>query len=311
MRIAIMGSGGVGGYFGAKLQKGGADVHFIARGAHLAAMRADGLTVESAHDPIRLPKVNATDDPRSIGPVDIVLFAVKLWDTESAARSLEPIVGPHTGIISLQNGVQKDDVLRQIFGADAVMGGAAYMATTIGRPGVIVQTGHMQRLVFGEYDGKRSQRAEALLAAARSGGINAEIADDIRRALWEKYVFLVALSGATTSMRVPLGPIRKNPRTRQFALDLMHEAVAVGRAQGVALPEDFVAQRIPFFEGLPDTMTSSMRHDLQRGQRLEVQWLSGGIADMGAKLGVPTPANRAVYDILVLHADGRRSDTAP
>ena len=306
-----MGSGGVGGYFGAKLQKGGADVHFIARGAHLAAMRDNGLTVESAHDPIRLPKVSATDDPRTIGPVDIVLFAVKLWDTESAARSLEPIVGPHTGIISLQNGVQKDDTLRGIFGAGAVMGGAAYMATTIGRPGVIVQTGHMQRLVFGEYDGKRSQRAEALLAAARSGGINAEIADDIRRALWEKYVFLVALSGATTSMRVPLGPIRKNPRTRQFALDLMHEAVAVGRAQGVALPEDFVAQRIPFFEGLPDTMTSSMRHDLQRGQRLEVQWLSGGIADMGAKLGVPTPANRAVYDILVLHADGRRSDTAP
>jgi len=311
LRIAIMGSGGVGGYFGAKLQKGGADVHFIARGAHLAAMRENGLTVESAHDPIRLPKVSATDDPRTIGPVDIVLFAVKLWDTESAARSLEPIVGPHTGIISLQNGVQKDDTLRGIFGAGAVMGGAAYMATTIGRPGVIVQTGHMQRLVFGEYDGKRSQRAEALLAAARSGGINAEIADDIRRALWEKYVFLVALSGATTSMRVPLGPIRKNPRTRQFALDLMHEAVAVGRAQGVALPEDFVAQRIPFFEGLPDTMTSSMHHDLQRGQRLEVQWLSGGIAEMGAKLGVPTPANRAVYDILVLHADGRRSDTAP
>ena len=311
MRIAIMGSGGVGGYFGAKLQKGGADVNFIARGAHLAAMRENGLTVESAHDPIRLPKVNATDDPKEIGPVDIVLFAVKLWDTESAAKSLLPIVGPETGIISLQNGVQKDDVLRQIFGAGAVMGGAAYMATTIGRPGVIVQTGHMQRLVFGEYDGKRSPRAEALLAAARAGGINAEIADDIRRALWEKYVFLVALSGATTSMRVPLGPIRANPRTRQFVLDLMHEAVAVGRAQGVALPEDFVEQRIPFFEGLPDTMTSSMHHDLQRGQRLEVQWLSGGVADMGAKLGVPTPANRAVYDILILHADGRRSDAAP
>jgi 2-dehydropantoate 2-reductase len=306
-----MGSGGVGGYFGAKLQKGGADVHFIARGAHLAAMRKDGLTVESAHDPIRLPKVNTTDDPRTIGPVGIVLFAVKLWDTESAAKSLLPIVGPDTGIISLQNGVQKDDVLRQIFGAGAVMGGAAYMATTIGRPGVIVQTGHMQRLVFGEYDGKRSPRAEALLAAALAGGINAEIADDIRRALWEKYVFLVALSGATTSMRVPLGPIRANPRTRQFALDLMREAVAVGRAQGVALPEDFAEQRFAFIDGLPADMTASMHHDLQRGQRLEVQWLSGGVADMGAKLGVPTPANRAVYDILVLHADGRRSDAAP
>jgi len=311
MRIGIMAAGAVGGYFGGRLVAAGHDVIFFARGKNLEALRRNGLKIESVKGDLHLPKVEATDDPKTVAPVDIVLFAVKLWDTESAARSLAPIVGPHTGIISLQNGVQKDDVLRQIFGADAVMGGAAYMATTIGRPGVIVQTGHMQRLVFGEYDGKRSQRAEALLAAARSGGINAEIADDIRRALWEKYVFLVALSGATTSMRVPLGPIRANPRTRQFALDLMHEAVAVGRAQGVALPEDFVAQRIPFFEGLPDTMTSSMHHDLQRGQRLEVQWLSGGIAEMGAKLGVPTPANRAVYDILVLHADGRRSDTAP
>jgi 2-dehydropantoate 2-reductase len=311
LRIAIMGSGGVGGYFGARLQKGGADVAFIARGAHLAAMRANGLTIESAHDPIRLPKVNATDDPGEIGTVDIVLFAVKLWDTESAARSLKPIVGPDTGIISLQNGVQKDDVLRQIFGADAVMGGAAYMATTIGRPGVIVQTGSFQRMVFGEYDGRRSARAQALLDAALAGGIDAEISDDIRRALWEKYVFLVAISGATTSMRAPLGPIRDNPRTRQFLLDLLREAVAVGRAQGVALPEDFVEQRISFIDGLPADMSASMAHDLQRGQRLEVQWLSGGVAEMGAALGVPTPANRAVYDILILHADGRRSDGAP
>ena len=163
-----MGSGGVGGYFGARLQRGGADVTFVARGAHLAAMRANGLAIESAHEPIQLPKVNATDDPRTIGPVDMVLFSVKLWDTESAARSLLPIVGPHTGIISFQNGVQKDDTLRSIFGADAVMGGVAYMATTIGRPGVIAQTGTMQRMVFGEYDGRHSPRAEALLAAARS-----------------------------------------------------------------------------------------------------------------------------------------------
>jgi 2-dehydropantoate 2-reductase len=310
LRIAIMGSGGVGGYFGAKLQKGGADVTFIARGAHLAAMRANGLTIESAQDPIHLPKVNATDDPKEIGPVDIVLFTVKLWDTESAARSLLPIVGPDTGVISLQNGVQRDDVLRGIFGAAAVMGGAAYMATTIGRPGVIVQNGPFQRMVFGEYDGRRSARAQALLDAALAGGINAEISDDIRRELWEKYVFLVAISGATTSMRMPVGPIRENPRTRQFLLDLLREAVAVGRAKGVALPEDFVAKRISFIDGLPTDMRASMAHDLQRGQRLEVAWLSGGIADMGAALGVPTPANRAVYDILILHADGRRSDAA-
>ena len=304
MRIAIMGSGGVGGYLGARLAQGGADVMFVARGAHLAAMRASGLAIESEDEPIHLPKVNATDDPRTIGRVDIVLFTVKLWDTERAARSLLPTVGPETGIISFQNGVQKDDVLRTVFGADAVMGGVAYMATTIGRPGVIVQTGTMQRMIFGEYDGRHSPRAEALLAAARSGGIKAEISDDIRRAIWEKYVFLVALSGSTTSMRLPLGPIRNHPRTRQFLLDLMRETVAVGRAQGVALPEDYAQQRVPFVDGLPADMTSSMHHDLERGQPLELRWLSGGVVDMGTPLGVPTPANQAVYDVLVLHADG-------
>jgi 2-dehydropantoate 2-reductase len=310
MRIAIMGSGGVGGYFGARLAKGGAKVVFIARGAHLAAMRQHGLAIEGP-EPIALAEVDVTDDPAAVGPVDVVLFCVKLWDSEAAARSLAPMIAPKTTVISLQNGVQKDDMLRGIFGAGAVMGGAAYMATTIGRPGVIVQTGSFQRLVFGEYDGKRSQRAEALLAAALAGGINAEISDDIRRALWEKYVFLVAISGATTSMRLPLGPIRANPQTRQFLHDLLREAVAVGRAQGVALPADFAEQRVSFIDGLPADMSASMSHDLQRGQRLEVQWLSGGVAEMGAKLGVPTPANRAVYDILILHADGRRSDAAP
>ncbi|MGB6753814.1 MAG: 2-dehydropantoate 2-reductase [Xanthobacteraceae bacterium] len=293
MRIAIMGSGGVGGYFGAGLANGGAEVTFIARGAHLAAMRANGLAIDSAHEPLHLPKVNATDDPRSIGPVDIVLFSVKLWDTESAARSLLPIVRPHTGIISFQNGVQKDEILRQVFGADAVMGGVAYMATTIGRPGVITQTGTMQRILFGEYDGKHSQRAEALLAAGKAGGIDAEISDDIRRAIWEKFSFLVGLSGSTTSMRLPLGPIRSNPRTRQFLLDLMRETVAVGRAQGVKLPDDFAEQRLGYIDGLPADMASSMHHDLERGRPLEVRWLSGGVAERGAKIGVPTPVNRA------------------
>jgi len=300
-----MGSGGVGGYFGARLAKGGADVTFIARGAHLAAMRANGLAIDSAHEPLHLPKVNATDDPRTIGPVDIVLFSVKLWDTESAARSLLPIMTPQTGIISFQNGVQKDDTLRQIFGAEAVMGGVAYMATTIGKPGVIAQTGTMQRMVFGEYDGERSERAEALLAAGKAGGINAEISDDIRRAIWEKFSFLVGLSGSTTSIRLPLGPIRGNPRTRQFLFDLMRETVAVGRAQGVNLPQDFAAQRLAFIDGLPADMTSSMHHDLERGNRLEVRWLSGGVVELGAARGIATPLNRAIADILALHANGK------
>ena len=311
MRIAIMGSGGVGGYFGARLAKGGADVHFVARGSHLAAMRERGLAVEGGPEAIHLPSVNVTDDPKTIGPVDLVMFCVKLWDTEDAARQLLPIMKPETGIISFQNGVQKDDMLRPIFGDKALMGGVAYVGTNIGRPGVIAQTGPLQRLVFGEYDGRHSPRVETFYEACKRGGINAEISDDIRRALWEKYVFLVAISGATTSMRLPLGPIRANPQTRQFLHDLLREAVAVGRAQGVALPADFAEQRVSFIDGLPADMNASMHHDLQRGQRLEVQWLSGGVADMGAKLGVPTPANRAVYDILILHADGRRSDAAP
>jgi 2-dehydropantoate 2-reductase len=301
-----MGSGGVGGYFGARLVKGGADVHFIARGAHLAAMRERGLAIEGGPEAIHLPKVSVTDDPRTIGPVDMVMFCVKLWDTDSAARSLLPIMQPGTGIISFQNGVTKDDMLRPIFGDRALMGGVAYVGTSIGRPGVIAQTGPLQRLVFGEYDGSRSRRAEELLAACKRGGIDAELSDDVRRSLWEKYVVLVAMSGATTAMRRTIGPIRTNPLTREFLLDLAREVVAVGRAHGVNLPADYAEQRIPFFDGWPPEMTTSMHHDLQGGKPLEVRWLSGGVVDLGAQVGVPTPMNRAVRDILLLHAEGQQ-----
>jgi 2-dehydropantoate 2-reductase len=304
LRIAIMGSGGVGGYFGARLVKGGADVHFIARGSHLAAMRERGLAVEGGPEPLRLSKVNVTDDPNTIGPVDMVMFCVKLWDSETAARQLLPIMQPATGVISFQNGVQKDDMLRPIFGDKALVGGVAYVGTTIGRPGVIAQTGSLQRLVFGEYDGRRSARVAAFYEACKRGGINAEISDDVRRSIWEKYVALVAMSGATTAMRQTIGPIRTNPFTRQFLLDLASEAVAVGRAHGVALPADYAEQRMAFFDGWPPDMTTSMHHDLQQGKPLELRWLSGGVVDLGAAVGVPTPMNRAVRDLLILHAEG-------
>jgi 2-dehydropantoate 2-reductase len=307
LRIAIMGSGGVGGYFGARLAQGGADVHFVARGTHLAAMRERGLAIEGGPQPVHLPKVNVTDDPKTIGPVDAVMFCVKLWDTESAARQLLPLMQPATAVISFQNGVQKDDMLRPIVGKDALVGGVAYVGTTIGRPGVIVQTGSVERLVFGEYDGRRSARVEAFYAACRRGGINAEISDDIRRSIWEKYVSLVAMSGATTSMRQTIGPIRGNPLTRQFLLDLAREVVVVGRAHGVALPEDYAEARLAFFDSWPPEMTTSMHHDLQQGKPLELRWLSGGVVDLAAAVGVATPVNRAVRDILLLHADGSPS----
>jgi 2-dehydropantoate 2-reductase len=305
MHIAVMGSGGLGGYLGGLLARGGAKVSFIARGAHLAAMRKSGLKIEREDGDIRLPDVRATDDPAEIGPVDLVLFAVKLWDTEAAIRQIKPLVGPGTIIISFQNGVLKDDYLRAAFDPAQIMGGVAYVATTIAEPGVIRRTGTLERLVFGEFDGSRSARAEALLAACKAGGINAEISADISRDIWEKFVFLVGLSGTTTSMRLPIGPIRENPQTRAFLHDLMREVVAVGRAHGVKLPEDYADERLKFADGLAFDMTSSMHHDLQRGNRLEVRWLSGGVVELGKAKGVPAPLNRAIADILALHAGGQ------
>ena len=306
MKIAIIGAGGVGGSFGARLQQAGADVHFVARGTHLAALRRDGLTVESPLGDANL-RVKVTDNPDDIGSADIVWLCVKLWDTAAAIQSMRSLIGSGTGIISFQNGVQKDDALREAFGAGAVMGGVGYIAANIDRPGVIKHTGTMQRLIFGEYDGSRSARSVALLEACLRGGITAELSPDIRRAIWEKFVFLVGLSGSTTTIRDTIGPIRSNPRSRAFLTDLMRETVAVGRALGVDLPADYADQRLSFVDGLPETMTSSMHHDLRAGKRLEVSWLSGSVARLGQSAGIATPMNRAVWDILALYEDGGRT----
>ncbi len=306
MKIAVMGSGGVGGFYGGRLARAGAEVTFVARGRHLAAMREQGLLIESeAQGDIHLPKVQVTDDPATIGPVDLVLVGVKLWDLEAAAKAFKPVVGPDTAVLSLQNGVIKDDILRRIFGDKAVMGGVGYVATHIARPGVIRQVGTLQRILFGEYDGSRSARAQALLELALKAGLQAELSTDIRRTLWEKYTFLVGLSGTTATMRSTIGPIRTNPQTRAFLHDLMKEVVAVGRAHGVALPENYADERLAFADSVSPEMTSSMHHDLDSGNPLEVEWLSGGVVTLGAKAGVPTPVNRAVWDVLALYAGGR------
>lgn len=305
MRIAIMGSGGVGGYFGARLAQGGADVIFIARGAHLAAMRERGLRVESPLGDMHIPQPQVTDDPAEVGPVDLVLFSVKLWDTEGAARSIVPMVGPSTGVISFQNGVQKDDVLREVLGEKAVMGGVSYIAATIGEPGLIRHAGKMQKLVFGEYDGRSTERLKRLRDACAAGGIDHELSSQIRQTIWEKFVFLVGLSGTTSTARVPIGPIRGNPRARAFLRDVMNEGVQVARAEGVPLAADFADDRLAFCDSLPPSMTSSMHNDLERGGRLEVPWLSGDVVARGHRLGIPTPCNRAIVDILAVHSEGR------
>jgi 2-dehydropantoate 2-reductase len=305
MRVAVMGSGGLGGYFGALLAKGGTDVSFIARGAHLEAMRRDGLRIEGGSDPFHLEEVRATDDPGEIGPVDLVMVCVKLWDMDAALQQMRPLVGPDTALVSFQNGVLKDSYLRAAYDESRLIGGVAYVATTVSAPGVIARTGPLARLIVGEFDGRRSARVEAFHAAALRGGIDAEVSDDIRRAIWDKFVFLVGLSATTTTMRAPIGPIRENPQSRALLLDLMREVVAVGRAHRTPLPEDYAEQRLEFADGVSAKMTSSMHHDLERGNRLEVRWLSGGVVELGREVGVETPLNRAVADILSIHANGR------
>ena len=306
MKIAVMGSGGLGGLYGGRLAHAGYDVTFIARGAHMSAMKEQGLLIENDEQgEVRVARPNVTDDPAAVGVVDYVLLAVKLWDTDAAVSAVRPMVGPRTVVISLQNGVIKDDILRREFGEDAVVGAVAYVATHVARPGVIHQTGSMQRLILGEYDGQQSPRAQQLLDAMLRAGIQAAISDDIRRTIWEKYVFLVGLSGTTATMRSTIGPIRQNAQSRAFLYDLLKETVAVGRAHGVRLPSDYADDRLAFLDTVPATMTSSMHHDLEKGNRLEVAWLSGGVVELGRAVNVATPANRAVWDILALHAAGR------
>ena len=310
MKIAIMGSGGVGGYFGARLAEGGADVTFIARGEHLAAMKQNGLKVDSAElgDALIHP-VQACDDPAAVGPVDYVIIAVKLWGTAEIAKAIKPMVGPDTTVVSLQNGVESDDIIAGIIGKEHLIGGIAQIASSISEPGVIYHLGTMQRIVLGELQGavsgQTSKRVEALRAALEAGGVVAEASEDILRTIWDKFVFLVGLSGTTTLVRTTIGPIREDPLMHRFLYDVMHETVQVARAKGIDFPEDYANDRLAFVDGLPFDMTSSMHHDLNRGNSLEVAWLSGAVARFGAELGIDTPVNRTIDAALRPYAKDR------
>lgn len=304
MKITVFGAGGVGGYFGARLAQAGCDVGFVARGEHLRALREHGLRVRSALGDVELPAVRASDDPAALGTPDFVFVCTKLWDLENAVRALAPAVGPDTALLSLQNGVTKDDVLRRAFGDRAVVGGVAYISAGIAEPGVIRHTGKLAKLAFGEYDGSRSPRAQALLAECVKCGIDSSIAPDVRLAIWEKFVFLVGMSAATAGARATIGPVREHPRSRAFLLGVMREVAAVGRALGVPLAADFADNRLAFIDGLPREMEASMATDLRNGRRLELAWLSGAAADLGEAAGVPAPLNRAVADLLSPHAEG-------
>jgi 2-dehydropantoate 2-reductase len=308
MKILVLGTGGVGGYFGGRLAAAGADVTFVARGRHLRALKENGLRVESGLGNLHLKPVRATDDPAEAGVADVVMIAVKLWDTESAAQAAAPAVGPETAVVSFQNGVDAVEILTRTFGAARVMGGVAHIAAFIESPGVIRHNGTLARLTFGELDGSRSPRAERLLAACQAAGFDTVLSDNVQRVIWEKFVFIVGLSGLTTLTRLPIGPIREEPLTRALLADVMREAAAVGRAKGVELPGDTAERQVAFADTLPHGMIASMLGDLRRGNRLELPWLTGAVVRLGRELGVATPANAFVYAALKLHAEGRHPD---
>ena len=262
MRIAVVGAGGVGGGFGAALAKAGAEVTFIARGAHLAAMKRDGLKVQSPRGDTHLVPTQATDNPAEIGTVDIVLFCVKLWDVESAGEAIRPLVGADTAVIPLQNGIDAAERLLPILGRNAVMGGVAQISASIIAPGVIQQVGTFMRMIFGELDGTRGKRAEEFLALCLKAGFDATLSDQIQTELWMKFVLLATNAGITAATRRPIGELRDDADIRPVMVTALWEVFKVGRAKGVPLPADAVEKILVFIGHAPPTMKASMALDL-------------------------------------------------
>lgn len=311
MRIVVMGTGGVGGYFGARLAAAGEDVRFVARGAHLEAMRRDGLKIDSKLGDLTLKPVTASHDPKDLGPADLVMIAVKLWGTQDAIEAVRPLIGPKTSVVSFQNGVGAIDALTKAFGKEPVLGGVAHIATVIGAPGVIKHTGTMAKLTIGEppylqnTGGGTSPRVQAIYGAAKKAGIDVVASEDIQKSIWEKFVFLASFSGVTALTRLPKGPIMADPDMRLMFADAIAEACAVARAKGIGLAPDHEAKALGWADGLPAEMKASMLHDLEAGNRLEVEFLSGAVARLGAEAGVATPVHRTIFAALKPYAAGR------
>jgi 2-dehydropantoate 2-reductase len=305
MKIAVMGAGGVGGYYGARLARAGEAVAFIARGAHLAALRRRGLRVEGDAERIVLERVTATDDPAAIGPVDWVLLATKAYDLEDAARRIQPLVGPQTAVLPLLNGVDIAERIGAVLGAQHVLGGLAQISARIAEPGLIRQMGPLNKIVFGELSGEESPRALAIHGCLRGAGIDAELSRTVRSEIWKKFIFIAAAGGVCAVTASLLGPVLADADTRALYLACVEELAALARAQGVALPASVVADTMAFSARIPPQTRPSLLLSLEQGQRLEVEALNGTAARLGGELGVPTPVNRFIYAALKLRAGGR------
>ena len=304
MRIAVIGTGGIGGPYGASLAKAGADVTFVARGAHLAALRENGLRVEGDRGETHIRPAQATDDIAGIGTVDFVLSCVKLWDVEQAAEQIRPIVGPHTAVIPLQNGIDAAERMIRILGDKPVMGGMAFVTGTIVAPGVVRQTGTYQQMTFGELDGRVSERGQRLRDLCEAAGFEGVLSSDIMVPVWQKFLLLVPLSGLNALTRLPLGKWREDADLVDLYEAALHETVAVGLAEGVRLPPDSVDKTLAMMRSMPSHHTTSMGNDLLRGNRLELPWFAGKVAELGRRHGIPTPVNGFIYAALKPYVNG-------
>jgi 2-dehydropantoate 2-reductase len=304
MRVAVMATGALGGYFGGRLAEAGHDVFFIARGANLAAIRKNGLKVESSLGNIHIKSPKATDNPREVGEVDLVLFAVKLWDVEKSGEASKPLVGKNTRLISMLNGIDSVERLAPILGEQTVAAAPTVISAVISAPGVISHKSAFAGLRCGFLDGRDDARLKSLVDEMKAAKVNAEFSKSIEKELWEKFVFIVGMSGATASTRMPVGPIRDDADAFALMQSLMHEVEAVAVAKGIPL-KGAAEGRIALLKGLPPTIKASMLEDLERGNRLETDWFQGKVVEIGRALGVPTPVNRDVYAVLKLHRMGK------
>jgi len=300
MRLAVVGAGGIGGYYGALLAHGGHDVAFIARGAHLEALQQRGLTVRTPGGESTI-LVNAVADTERLAPVDLVLFCVKSYDTELAAPALVPLMARDTAVVTLQNGIDNVEAIASVVGSGAVLAGAVYIALQLSSPGVVLRTGGPGRIVFGELSGAMTERVQRIASAFEQSRIPHEVSTDITRVLWEKYLFITGVGGVTALARSGIGPLLASPESRRLLTTACEEIAAIALAEGVPFPADAVDRVIKQAAALPPQWRSSMARDLEDGRRLEVEALSGAVVRRGLKLGVPTPVHRAIAACLSVH----------
>lgn len=299
MKIAVFGTGGVGGYFGGRLALVGEEVAFIARGEHLAALRAHGLRVDSPKGDFHLKKVMATDTPAEVGGVDAILLGVKAWQVAEAARAMQPMIGPETFVVPLQNGVDAPDQLAEVLGKEHVLGGLCHISSHIAAPGYIRHVGIEPDIAFGELDNRHSQRCEILKQAFEKAGVKVDIPADIHLAMWEKFLFIAAISGVGAVARAPAGVIRKVPETRALLEGAMKEIVAVAQASHIHLDETHISRTLAFIDSLPEGTQASMQRDILEGRPSELAWQNGAVVRRGRERGVPTPINAFIYAALL------------